>query len=101
MISNERGGTKYPQTGGMGENIAFTKQSRKKERDNGEDKTLFNHLNTGQVHNSVMRSLVKIHNKHSQGRLLGALSSGIKEGVVGLLGFFGSVRDLCTTGKAQ
>ena len=35
MISNERGGTKYPQTWGTGENTPFAKQSRKKERDNG------------------------------------------------------------------
>ena len=37
MISNERGGTKYPPTEGMGENTPFAKQSRKKERDNGHD----------------------------------------------------------------
>ena len=40
MISNERGGTKYPQTEGTGENTPFTKQSRKKERDNGHDSIL-------------------------------------------------------------
>ena len=38
MISNERGEKKYPRTGGMGENTPFAKQSRKKERDNGQDK---------------------------------------------------------------
>ena len=31
MISNERGGTEYPRTGGMGENTPFAEQSRKKE----------------------------------------------------------------------
>ena len=30
-------GTKYPRTGGMGENNPFTVQSRKKERENGHD----------------------------------------------------------------
>ena len=40
MISNERGRTKYPQTGGTGENTTFAKQSRKKERGNGHDTTL-------------------------------------------------------------
>ena len=30
--------TKYPRTGGTGENTPFAKQSRKKERDNGHDK---------------------------------------------------------------
>ena len=38
MIKNERGGTKYPRTGGTGENTPFAVQSRKKERDNGHDK---------------------------------------------------------------
>ena len=35
MISNERRGTKYPQTGETGENTPFAKQSRKKELNNG------------------------------------------------------------------
>ena len=34
---NEREGTKYPRSGGTGENTRFAKQSRKKERDNGHD----------------------------------------------------------------
>ena len=35
---NERlSGTKYPRSGGTGENTPFTKQSRKKERDEGHD----------------------------------------------------------------
>ena len=33
--SYERGGTKYPQTGGTGENTPLAVQSRKKKRDNG------------------------------------------------------------------
>ena len=37
MITNEKGGTKYPQTGGTGENTPFAVQSRKKERDNDHD----------------------------------------------------------------
>ena len=39
MISNERGGTKYPRTGGTGEKTPFAKQSRKKKRDNGHNKS--------------------------------------------------------------
>ena len=35
MTTNEREGTKYPQTGAMGVNTPFAIQSRKKERDNG------------------------------------------------------------------
>ena len=35
--NTDRGGTKYPQTGGTGENTPFAVQSRKKERDNGHD----------------------------------------------------------------
>ena len=37
MIMNEREGTKYPQSGGTGENTPFAKQSRKKEQDKGHD----------------------------------------------------------------
>ena len=37
MKTNERGGTKFPQTGGTGENTPFAVQSRKKEQDNGHD----------------------------------------------------------------
>ena len=37
MIMNEREGTKYPRSGGMGKNTPFAKQSRKKEQDNGHD----------------------------------------------------------------
>ena len=35
MITNERGVTKYPQTGRTGENTPFAIQSKKKERDKG------------------------------------------------------------------
>ena len=35
MIMKEWEGTKYPQSGGTGENTPFAKQSRKKERDKG------------------------------------------------------------------
>ena len=41
MITNERGGTKYPQTGGTGENTPFAIQCRKKERDNGHDSNIY------------------------------------------------------------
>ena len=34
---DKRGGTKYPQTGGTGENTPFAIQGRKKEQDNGHD----------------------------------------------------------------
>ena len=39
-LSNERGGTKYPQTGGTGEHTPFAEQSREKERDNLHDRPI-------------------------------------------------------------
>ena len=35
MIMNVKEGTKYPQSGRMGEKTPFTKQSKEKERDKG------------------------------------------------------------------
>ena len=39
MLMNEKEGTKYPQSGGTGENIPFTEQSWEKEWDKGLDTT--------------------------------------------------------------
>ena len=44
MITNKRGGTKYPRTGGTGENTPFAIQSRKKEQDNGHDRPTVAHI---------------------------------------------------------
>ena len=59
MILNERGGTKYPRTGGMGESTPFAKQSRKKEREDGHDRwPLFFYLH----HNLFVILLFSLNN---------------------------------------
>ena len=40
MIMNEKQGTKYPRSGGTGENTPFAKQSKEKERDKVNDNNL-------------------------------------------------------------
>ena len=49
MITNERGPTKYTQTGGMGENTPFAIKSRKKEQDTMVTTVFFNHRSPAKV----------------------------------------------------
>ena len=37
MVMKEREGTKYPRSGGTGENTPFAKRGKEKERDKGHD----------------------------------------------------------------